>query len=351
MNDIISKAKMINELLPVASNRMSAIDILVSRIQSALNPQLRQKSEDFGRLKKSVEMGNTANNDEISNIFDHPIFIVAAPRSGSTLLFESLARNRELWTIGGESHQIIEGIESLNPANNGHQSNRLTATDATNSIKISLRNAFFAMLQDSDGRLLASYRQEVKPELIRFLEKTPKNALRIPFIKAVFPDALFVFLHRSPRENISSIIDAWRSGKFVTYRKLSGWEAGDWSLLLPPGWKDLNRCPVNKIAAFQWSSANKQILEDLSNLSTNEWISVSYEKFLADPAATAKRICEFAQIPFGPRMQALSGEKLPNSRHTLTPPDTNKWRKNESEIMEVIADVEPLAEQLAALQN
>ena len=47
--------------------------------------------------------------------FDRPVFILAAPRSGSTLLFETLAHSTTLWTIGGEGHEIIEGIESLNP--------------------------------------------------------------------------------------------------------------------------------------------------------------------------------------------------------------------------------------------
>src|SRR6185503_6866881 len=33
-------------------------------------------------------------------VYDRPIFVVAPPRSGSTMLFETLAENRELWTVG-----------------------------------------------------------------------------------------------------------------------------------------------------------------------------------------------------------------------------------------------------------
>ena len=33
------------------------------------------------------------------------------------------------------------------------------------------------------------------------LEKTPKNSLRVPFLNAVFPQALFVYLYREPRES------------------------------------------------------------------------------------------------------------------------------------------------------
>ena len=36
--------------------------------------------------------------------FDRPIFIVSSPRSGTSLLFETLAQSPGLLTIGGESH-------------------------------------------------------------------------------------------------------------------------------------------------------------------------------------------------------------------------------------------------------
>ena len=61
-------------------------------------------------------------------------------------------------------------------------------------------------LQDSQGRKLTS------PGALRFLEKTPKNALRVPFFARIFPDARFIFLWRDPRENIASIMQAWRPG-------------------------------------------------------------------------------------------------------------------------------------------
>ncbi len=68
----------------------------------------------------------------------------------------------------------------------------------------------------------ASDRQ--RPDRIRRLEKTPKNALRIPFFEQIFPDARYIFLWRDPRENLSSIIEAWRSGRWKTYNGLPGFD-------------------------------------------------------------------------------------------------------------------------------
>ena len=70
---------------------------------------------------------------------DRPLFVVSPPRAGSTALFESLARSRDLWTVGGESHAVIEGMPELHPANRGWDSNRLTATDAAPHVAAALR--------------------------------------------------------------------------------------------------------------------------------------------------------------------------------------------------------------------
>src|SRR5262249_26964354 len=45
-----------------------------------------------------------------------PVFIVSPPRSGSSLLFETLAKAPAVYTIGGESHAIFEGMPALNIA-------------------------------------------------------------------------------------------------------------------------------------------------------------------------------------------------------------------------------------------
>src|ERR1051325_11259376 len=92
------------------------------------------------------------------------------------------------------------------------------------------------------------------------LEKTPKNSLRIPFLKTMFPDALFIYLYRDPRATMSSMLDAWRSNKFATYPALPGWTGHPWSLLLVPGWRSLIDKPLAEIVAHQWTTATRHDL-------------------------------------------------------------------------------------------
>ncbi len=116
--------------------------------------------------------------------FDRPIIIVSAPRSGSTLLFETICRAQSLWTIGDESHMVFEHIKKLNPHYGICTSNRLLAEDADSTTVEQIRHAFFKHLRNSEGGLYSDIRtgSADKP---RFLEKTPKNSLRIPFISMI----------------------------------------------------------------------------------------------------------------------------------------------------------------------
>jgi hypothetical protein len=261
-----------------------------------------------------------------------PIFIVAAPRSGSTLLFETLAASDRLATVGGEAHWLVEGIPELRPGAPGVDSNRLGAQHCTDAVSDIIVNQILAQLKDARGRPLPPDAQ------LRFLEKTPKNAIRIPFFDRLFPDALFIFLWRDPFENLSSIMEAWRSGNWKTYNGLEGFD-GPWSLILPPGWQQLRGKSLEEIAAFQWEATNRIVLDDLQALPPDRWTAVNYSELTSNPAATIRRLCEFAGVAFdGPLLERV-GAPLPLSRFTQTPPAADKWRRNEAAISSVIPGI------------
>jgi hypothetical protein len=264
--------------------------------------------------------------------FERPIFIVAAPRSGSTLLFETLAVSEELCTVGGEAHWLVEGLPQLRPGAPGVESNRLDAEHAAGPVAAHIHEQLMLHLVDSHGR-------PVPPaSLLRLLEKTPKNALRVPFFDRLFPDALFVFLWRDPRENLSSIMEAWRSGNWKTYNGLPGFD-GPWSLILPPGWPAQRGQSLETIAAFQWQVTNDLLLNDLERLPPHRWHSVSYAELIAQPAAAIERLCAFSGIAFRGAVQARVAAPLPLSRFTQTPPRADKWRRNEEALIRVLPSV------------
>lgn len=260
-------------------------------------------------------------------VFDRPVFIVSTPRSGSTLLFETLARAQDLYTIGGESHQLIETIPQLAIGARGFSSNRLLADDALPDVVAELRRRFRADMRDRDGKPLAPGHGR-----FRMLEKTPKNSLRIPFLLKAFPEARFVFLYRDPRQVLASMIEAWQSGRFKTYAGLPGWPLPYWALLLTPGWQALAGKPLAEIVAGQWQVATTALLDDLAQLPPGRCETVRYGDFIADPAAQIGRLCAGLGLAWD---RPLKGP-LPLSRHTLSRPDPEKWRARATEIEAVL---------------
>ena len=258
-------------------------------------------------------------------VFDRPIFIVSPPRSGSSLLFETLAGAPGLATVGGESHRLMESIPALNPANHGWKSNRMTGADAMPPTIAMLRERFRDALRDRDGAVPPAGR-------VRMLEKTPKNALRIPFLAAVFPEARFIYLHRDPAATLGSMMEGWTTGGFRTYPSLPGWTGPDWSFLLTPGWRDLIGAPLNRIVAAQWATTTRIVLDDLCGLPADRWRAIRYEAFVAAPQAEISRLC--GQLDIG--WDRVLGDRLPIARHTVSAPKAEKWRSREAEISAVL---------------
>ncbi|MDO6719308.1 sulfotransferase [Psychrosphaera sp. 1_MG-2023] len=267
--------------------------------------------------------------------FDRPIIILAAPRSGSTLLFETLMATKNLYSIGGESHAVIEHIPELSTVANGYISNTLTKNHATSDVTFLLKQRFSMGLRDREGR------PPNKQQAVRFLEKTPKNALRVEFLNHVFPDALFIHLVRDPLPNISSIIEAWQSGRFRTYPQLPGFN-GEWSLLLPDNWQTMVGSPVEKIASFQWHACNHSITESLKNISENRKITINYADLLANPLEMVNRLLQFSGLVLDQHLEAKVTQPLATSRYTVSKPNEVKWHKHADDILQYAPQLQPL---------
>jgi hypothetical protein len=282
----------------------------------------------------------TALPTEPDPMFERPIFVVNPPRSGSSVLFETLSQAPDLFTIGGESHGLIEGLAPLSVEAHGWESNRLDAADAEPALVDELRHRFFEALRDRHAR-----RPEQQP--VRMLEKTPKNALRIPFLAKAFPEARFVWLHRDPREVLASMMEAWESGRFNTYAAVPGWRNKlNWSLLLTPGWRDLAGRPLNEVVAGQWAATMRILLDDLDAIPGERKLIARYDAFVEDPEGEIRRLAGL----LGLQWDQTLGETVPLSGHTVSAPEKDKWKKRETEIDAVLPGLKDLidrAEQAA----
>ncbi len=293
-----------------------------------------KESDEITLLRK---VNNHFGKKLIQQFYSNPVFIVSAPRSGSTLLFELLTKASGVWSIGGESHGVFHAFPHLTAENQQLDSGRLTEAHADEETSCLFRSGFLYLLQDKDGRRFINLPPHEQPQNICFLEKTPRNSLNIPFLLKIFPKAKFIFLYREAKQNISSIIDAWevgeKNGTFVTFRNLPGWDRDHWCLLLPSGWQAYKGKSIAEIAAFQWRSANQAILDDLAKLPHKRWTTLNYASLTQASETEIQKLCAFAGINFDDHLKQLVSKKLPLSASTVSEPRPDKWKRHEQEIL------------------
>lgn len=248
-----------------------------------------------------------------------PVIIISPPRSGSTALFDALARHPGLWTVGGESESVIEGVPGLHPAAGGYASHALEAEHADRH-GAAVRAGFLAELRDARGRSWLDLGGPQAPPP-RLLEKTPENCLRLPFLLRLFPDATVVHLHRDARDTVASMVRAWTHPAFVNIPDLPGWPRRSWHLLLPADWRRLCGDDLSRIAVHQWAAAVDAVLDCRAARPAGRWVDVDYAALSAAPARTIRWLERELGLPAGP-----TGRDLPLSATTITPPRPGKWR-------------------------
>jgi len=273
-----------------------------------------------------------------SGMIDRPLIIIGAPRSGTSILRRCLALHPDVWHLQAESHSILEG--PLHPIDEGFGSNRCLAEDVTEDTVSSLRESFYRasinlneVLQDPSqlfatsslyGRAISKVAVTIlgklsklrKPRSIRFLEKTPKNTLRVSLMNRIFPDALFIWNRRQPEQNIDSLIAGWHAVDQVGLIKLSRFARAGypiteqlnlqdysdkwWKFALVPDWRSLEGCTIGEVAAWQYYQCNRFAIEDLSRLNRERIFAVPHETFIRQPLDTIRDILAWADLPMHP---------------------------------------------------
>lgn len=263
---------------------------------------------------------------------DRPVFIIGAPRSGTSLLYSVLRSAPVFAHWPGEAHEVWEA--DYHPALRDWESNALTAADVDEKAAAKIRRAFF---------LVAGSRR-------RLIDKTPRNALRVSFVDAIFPDARYVHLVRDGRENVNSLINAWRTPRYRTYRldhSIEGVDPEWWKFVLYPGWREDSSGPLEVVCARQWASSNELALRDLKVVGERA-VRVRYEDLVDSPETEVERVAGFLDVPFDDGLRAKAAAVRTTPINVVTPPERGKWRKeNPREIESIVPLIAPAMEALS----
>ena len=253
---------------------------------------------------------------------ERPILLLGCPRSGTTVLLQALLRSPELRSVQTEGHILWDEFHPK-----PRDSDALDRSDVVDREReyVNLAVRIFAR-----GR--------------RFIDKTPENCLRVPYLDELFPDATFVFLTRKAADNVNSLIGGWRARpRFVTHRlpdPLEGIAPLDgrlWSFALVPGWRELRRASLEEICARQYVDCNEAVLAARAQLPLERWLTVKYEDMVASPLDVLRGLFDDLGVAWHEGAETFARELHARpSRTALTAPRPDKWRRENPEAIERI---------------
>ncbi len=146
------------------------------------------------------------------------------------------------------------------------------------------------------------------------LLKSPSNAYRLDFLRALFPNAEITVLHliRDPVASVTGLMSGWLHHGFHKHRLPDGalaierytrsdrpWTAAWWKFDLPPGFDRYTRRPLEEVCALQWLSANEHILHWVErNRADIHYVQTSTARLTADLDGEMARL--FAELELEP---------------------------------------------------
>jgi hypothetical protein len=308
-----------------------------------------------------------------------PIIIIGCPRSGTTLLYSILSASSELQSLHNESRFLFRVFYKkkldigISFASDLLRVNDLDDEDIKYFREEFLKYSFsFRLLGKSIHKVFRKF-WFLKPiEFFmveinflvkkifsikhRLIEKTPRNCFKVEMMNKLFPDAVFIFIKRDPRTNISSLIDAWSHRKSsnklskrlpsIRYKlNIKGYDGADWKFALPPGYESVVNLPLEEVCAFQWQKSNEEALKGLERIPENRKIEISYEDLVSNTANVIKSICTFTGIEYKGDLARLA-ENPPTVNYIKEKPSPEKWKKNQDLIARVVPRLEMISEKL-----
>lgn len=266
-----------------------------------------------------------------------PVFVMGMERSGTTLVYSLLANHPEFYWFS-----TLDTVFPRSPAATSvirRAFERVAARESYLAVPGTIAESVGRIAPSECGRFWQIYvpdagqvrddetlrERDVAPELAasltleigirmrllgrgRLLAKRPGFALKIPYLRAIFPDAIFVDVVRRPADNIRSL---------TTVKSRMG--DGFWGIRIP-GWQDLTQLPWRLQAERQLEAVRAIVAEDAKNLPAAQYVQVSYDELLRSPQATMSRLLERLSLRPSRRVAGASARVLRPTADTRAVP-------------------------------
>lgn len=252
-----------------------------------------------------------------------PIFVVGAPRSGTTLLQRMLRSHPRICSPTGESHFIVPLLRDEARFGDLTQRENLRALLRTmharwdefldtdlHGMRFDVEKTAQAIhdrhAKDMVGFLDTLFRLNAEGEgKARWLDKTPYYILHIPTLVAAFPDAQFVHIIRDGRDAALSMHE--RASEIRVFN--------------------------TSACACLWQRYVETGRQEGRKLGSDQYHEFRYEDMLDDPVTTVKKLCDFLGEEYSDRVIDFQKSTDPKSRTPLLKQglqggNREKWRSS-----------------------
>lgn len=274
-----------------------------------------------------------------------PVFILGAPRSGTSLLQKILREQPGFCSVPKESQMIwgrychpqdrawlAEGIDEQDITPELCETIRLQLAGSAISAERWKKLDRFRIME---GSLSARIARKLYPFLhrpleilnrsrnarrtgqdSRLLEKSVHAGLWLNLVLSVFPDSKLIHIVRSPSSCIPSMMRGWREPeRFRTYRlpeplRVPGLEQPQWwRFPLPAGWQSVTDRPLHEVCTFQWLAIQRSILQYQSErIAPERSRRLHLEELTQNPRRELQRLCAFIDMDWNPDLERVSDE-------------------------------------------
>lgn len=199
-----------------------------------------------------------------------PVFVVGAPRSGTTLLLRVLATHDDFTELF-EPWKFWVFVFG-------------TTQDDSCAETLTWRQVV---------KLRALYYQTVDRAHPILISKDPRDSVRMSLLQALFPSARFVHIVRDPRDSVASMVSIWNS---ADHSKYATDKDRDWIHVRIPRYKELSREPAHIKAAWMWKSCVDSVIAATSELGPGQKLLLRYEDFVSRPREAVMRLLKYLQV-------------------------------------------------------